>query len=283
MTPRLPDDILLGPVRLRVSDRARTVAWLERVLGLRPLAGADGRSRHGTASGTSLVELRERPGARRIPGRGLVGLYHYALLMPSRADLARFLLHLGDVGEPFSASDHGISEALYLVDPDGLTVEVYADRPREQWVRRGDDIVATIDPLDVDALARAAGDAGWQGVPLGTRMGHVHLYTADLAAAERFYVDGLGFAVSSRNLPGALFVAAGGYHHHVGLNTWAAHMPVASDADAGLDDWSLVVPLPDARAALSERLAGQGVVLETVGAATLARDPWGITVRVSGD
>jgi catechol 2,3-dioxygenase len=280
---QLPRDISLGPVQLRVGDGSRTGAWLERVLGLRAQPPKAPRTRYGTATRRALVELREQPGLRRIPRRSLLGLYHYAILLPARADLGRFLIHLGDIGEAFGASDHLFSEAIYLTDPDGITVEVYADRPREEWVYRGDEIVGTLDPLDGDDLARAAGDTHWEGIPDGARMGHVHFYVGDLAAAERFYVDGLGFAVTTRGFPGALFVAAADYHHHVGLNVWAAHQPAATAADAGLDAWSLVIPSAPERAAPAARLTAQGVALATDGAATVASDPWGITVRITGE
>ncbi|HEY6196252.1 MAG TPA: VOC family protein [Candidatus Eisenbacteria bacterium] len=267
-------------MRLRVADRSRSEAWLERVLGLRALAPDGARSRHGTGDGRALVELREVPGARHVPRRALLGLYHYAILLPSRVDLGRFLVHLGELGEKFGASDHLFSEALYLTDPDGITVEVYADRPRETWVHQGADLVGTLDPLDAEGLARVAGATRWQGVPDGAVMGHVHLYVGDLAAAERFYVDDMGFAVSTRLFPGALFVAAGGYHHHVGVNVWAAGHPVASDADAGLDAWSLAIPSEAERAAVADRLVAEGWNFEREGTTAIARDPWGIPVRI---
>ncbi|HEU5319463.1 MAG TPA: VOC family protein, partial [Methylomirabilota bacterium] len=232
---RLPGDLSLGAVRLRTADVTRAGAWLERVLGLRPLA----EGTWGASPATPLVALRAVPGARRVPRRGLLGLYHYALLLPSRGDLGRFLLHLEDLAEPFGASDHLVSEALYLTDPDGLTVEVYADRPRERWTRTGDALDMALDPLDRPGLEEAANGRRWSGVPEDTRMGHLHFYVGDLAAAERHYVRGLGFDVMTRRLPGALFVAAGGYHHHVGLNTWAAGSPVAGPGDAGLDEWTM--------------------------------------------
>ena len=283
MTTQLPDDISLGPVRLRVADRAGAGAWLERVLGLRALASESARSRYGAASGRALVDLREQSGLRRVPPRGLLGLYHYAILLPARADLGRLLVHLDAIGEPYGASDHLFSEAIYLTDPDGITVEVYADRPRETWVYRDGNVVGTLDPLDADGLVRAAGESRWQGMPDGARMGHLHFYTGDLAVAERFYVHGLGFAPSTRLFPGALFVAAGSYHHHVGLNVWAAQQPVSSAADAGLDSWSLVIPSGAERAALVARLTAQGAAPERAGSDALARDAWGITVRISGE
>ena len=235
MIAQLSDDISLGVARLRVSDASTTGAWLERVLGLVVLAPTGDHPRYGPPGGPALIELRGQRGLRPVPRRGLLGLYHYAILLPSRPDLGRFLAHLERVAEPHGASDHSFSEALYLNDPDGITVEVYADRPRETWIHRGGDIVGTLDPLDREGLLLAAGKTPWRGAPQGTRMGHLHFYIGDLAVAERFYVGGLGFAVASRLFPGALFVAAGGYHHHVGLNVWAADQPLASAADAGLD------------------------------------------------
>jgi catechol 2,3-dioxygenase len=282
MSPHLPEDVSLGAVRLRVADRARAGAWLERVLGLTALAPQGERSRHGTPSGRALVELRGQPGLRHVPRRGLLGLYHYALLLPTRADLGRFLVHLGDIGEPFGASDHLFSEAIYLTDPDGITVEVYADRPRASWIYEGADIVGALDPLDAEGLTRAAGGSRWQGIPEGARMGHVHFYVGDLAAAERFYVGGLGFTPSTRAFPGALFVAAGGYHHHVGLNVWAAHQPVASEQDSGLDAWSLVIPAAAERTAAAERMTALGATLAEDGAALTTSDAWGIRVRITG-
>src|SRR5262249_49867426 len=157
------------------------------------------------------------------PEGGRPGLYHYALLLPDRAHLGRFLIHLGESGVAHADADHRVSEAIYLTDPDGITVEVYADRPRAEWRQRGDELLSAPLPLAHASLAEPAGAARWPGAPDGTRRGHVHHYVGDLDAAERFYADaGLGFAVRARAFRGARFVAAGGYHHHVGLNTWAA-------------------------------------------------------------
>jgi len=271
---RLPAHLALGPVRLRVSDAARTGAWLERVLGLSAL----GPGRFGVAPGTPLVELREVHGARPVPRRGLLGIYHYAILLPSRADLGRFLLHLEALAEPWGASDHLVSEAFYLTDPDGITVEVYADRPRAEWKRTAGVLDIASDPIDRAALLAAAGEQDWSGAPEGTRMGHVHFFVGDLARAERHYVQGLGFEVTGRWAGGALFVAAGGYHHHVGLNIWAAGAAEAGPGDAGLDEWTVSLGTPAELQALGSRTdAAPGAdALELV-----VVDPWGIRLRVS--
>ncbi|MEQ1833810.1 MAG: VOC family protein, partial [Candidatus Eisenbacteria bacterium] len=257
MNARLPDDISLGPVRLRVADARRTGAWLERILGLQVLAAVDGLPCYGSAAGLRLVELLETPGAEPVPERGSIGLYHYGLLLPGRADLGRFLRHLEEAGERFGSSDHLFSEAIYLTDPDGITVEVYADRPRDQWVYRDGQVVGTLDPLDARGLLAAAGEQRWTGAPVGTVMGHLHFYARDLGVARRFHMDGLGFGLATGLFPGALFVSAGGYHHHLGLNIWAAAQPVATAADAGLERWTLVVPGADDRDSLRSRLHAQ--------------------------
>ena len=275
---RLPDTLSLGPVRLRVSDRARTGQWLEQVLGL--LAPTD--AGWCTPDGRLLVQLDEVPGARPVPDRGRVGLYHYAILLPSRADLGRLLRHLEARGHPLGASDHLASEALYLKDPDGITVEVYADRPREQWVRDGDYLALAVDPIDRDGLLRAAGSSAWEGVPVGTVMGHQHFYVSDLALAERHYVGVWGFDVMARLAQGALFVSAGGYHHHLGLNVWAAHTPTAGPGDAGLSEWNVQLGSEDALAALQARLEAAGLPFRREGVELLTTDPWGLTARVRG-
>src|SRR5262245_51957744 len=278
----LPDDIRLGPVRLRVADARRAGAWLVDVIGARELGEHAGRRSFGTADGGALVELREHAGARRVPQGGRPGIHPYAILLPERPDLARFLAHLERLGIEHADSDHIVSEAIYLVDPDGITVEVYADRPREAWSRRGEELVLATLPLDHAALLRAAGDSRWQGLPPGTRMGHVHLHVGDLAQAERFYAEGLGFGVTTRAYRGALFVAAAGYHHHVGLNIWAATRSPAGPDDAGLDEWTLVVPGADDRDALAHRLEGIAAAPKRANGSFVATDPWGIAVRVVG-
>ena len=276
----LPEDISLGPVRLRVADTRRSGEWLTRVLGLNALGESDGRTRWGGPEHAPLVELREHAGARPVPDGGRPGIYHYALLLPGRAELGGFVAHLDRSGVEHADSDHLVSEAIYLTDPDGITIEVYADRPRAAWGRRGGELVMATLPVDHASLLEAGAAAPWRGLPAGTRMGHVHHYVGDLAAAERFYVDGLGFAVTTRAYRGALFVAAGGYHHHVGLNIWAALRPPAGPDDAGLDEWTLSVPGASAREALARRLASVGVEVERTSASLVATDPWGITVRV---
>ena len=159
-------------------------------------------------------------------------------------------------------------------------MEVYADQPRETWVVRDGQYVGTVDPLDVGALVQLAGDTAWAGLPSGTTIGHVHLYVGDLDRAAEFYHVGLGFDQTG-SFPGALFVAAGGYHHHVGLNVWAAGAPVATDADARLLEWELILPDRADLPALSASLARVSATVECAGNDVLASDPWRIVVRAT--
>ena len=198
----------------------------------------------GAAGGDEpLVVLHGDPAAPPRPARS-TGLFHMAFLLPERLDLAHALLRLAERGWPLTgASDHLVSEALYLSDPDGIGIEIYRDRPREEWsVEDGQVRMATL-PLDLDDVARAAQGPAPPRAPEGTRMGHVHLNVADLGTAEAFYAGELGFDVTARNYPGALFLAAGGYHHHIGANTWRGEgAPPPPPGAVGLRRFTIVAP-----------------------------------------
>ena len=281
---RLPPATHVGVVRLQVADLARSLTYYERVLGLRVLERDAGSAKLGPveSDAAALVELHERRGAQPLPRRGRLGLYHFAILLPDRAALGRFVRHLADIGEYAGMSDHLVSEAVYLTDPDGLGIEVYADRPRAQWRHHGRQLAMATEPLDVESVVRAAGDARWSGMPAGTVMGHVHLFVGDLDEAERFYHVGLGLDKVVWSYPGALFLSAGGYHHHLGTNTWAAGAASAKEGEARLLEWELLLPtVADARAALAS-LKKTGVAMEAAPDGGLVRDPWGTAVRVKG-
>lgn len=278
---RLPESTRIGRVTLQVADLARSLAYYERVLGFRALERAPGRATLGTQAGDQpLIELRERPGASPMPRRGRLGLYHYAILLPDRAHLGRLLRHLAAAGERAGMSDHLVSEALYLSDPDGLGIEVYTDRPRDSWRRNGRELAMSTDPLDVEDLLQAGGAERWSGMPAGTVIGHVHLYVADLDQAAAFYHEGLGLDKIVWSYPGALFLSAGGYHHHLGTNTWATGAQPATDTDARLLEWEVLVPTAADAAAALQSVANAGVVVERQADGGTARDPWGTPVRV---
>ena len=223
------------------------------------------------------MELLEKRGVRAVPRRGLLGLYHFAVLMPSRAALGSLLMRLDAASVRPGMADHAYSQSLYLSDPDGLGVEVYADQPRDTWLVREREIVGKVDPLDVDDLVTVGESYLWTGLPAGSRIGHVHFFIGDLDAASAFYHAGLGFDRVGWSFPGALFVSAGGYHHHVGLNTWAAGAPPAGDDDARLLDRELSLPEP---AAVVHNLRQRRFVVEDVEGVLVARDPWGVAVRI---
>jgi len=278
---RLPAATHIGVVRLQVSDIERSLAYYERVLGFRPLRAARGTAVLGAAGGPALLELRNRPGAQPVPRRGRLGLFHFAILLPDRASLGRLVSHLASIGERAGMSDHLVSEAIYLTDPDGLGIEVYADRPRAEWKYEGREIAMATLPLDVQRLVDAGGGQPWTGLPNGTIIGHVHLHVGDLDEAAKFYHEALGLDKVVWGYPGALFMSAGGYHHHLGTNTWAAGAPPAADDEARLLEWEMVLPDAEsvATATASVERAG-GAVERSPGGSVLARDPWGTAVRL---
>jgi catechol 2,3-dioxygenase len=282
---RLPADVRIGAVALQVADLERSLGFYEKVLGFRVIAREDAPGRRAARLGAQgddrvLLELQEKPGARPVPRRGRLGIYHFAVLLPTREDLSRFLRHATALGVHIGSSDHLVSEALYLVDPDGISVEIYRDRPRGEWTYANGEVVAGILPLDGEGLLAAAGDQPWRGLPPGTSVGHVHFYVGEIPAAEAFYHAALGFDKVAWSMPGMLFVSAGGYHHHVGLNTWAAGSPVATDDDARLLSWELVLPDRSTTEAAADSLRRAGYGVTASDGAFLARDPWGITVRL---
>lgn len=278
---RLPEETRLGRVRLQVADLERSILYYQSVLGMRVIDRAPELATLGPhGDDREILELRQHRAARRVPRRGLLGLYHFAILLPDRAALGRFIAHLAEEGVRAGMSDHAVSEAVYLTDPDGLGIEVYADRSRDSWKYDENQIHMTTGHLDADDLIRAAHGEKWTGMPAGTTLGHVHLYVDDIAKATDFYHDALGFDKVVWSYPGALFLSAGGYHHHLGTNTWAAGAARATDDDARLLEWEIVVPTAgDAdRAAASLQANGYQAVKE--GKTWLARDPWGTALRL---
>lgn len=250
----------MGAVRLAVADLDRMRDFYRDAIGLTELEPAAGTVRLGTDGRANLVELVGEPDAPPRP-RGTSGLFHLAILVPSRADLARALQRVADVGWRLSgASDHLVSEALYLSDPEGNGIELYRDRPRDQWPVRDGVLQMDTLPLDLDGvLGELRREDANAAMPAGTRIGHVHLNVGDLTAAEAFYSGALGFEVTVRGYPGALFVSAGGYHHHLGLNTWAGEgAPPPPAGSRGLRQFEIRLPGPDQVAAEEGRLREAG-------------------------
>jgi catechol 2,3-dioxygenase len=277
-----------------VGDLGRSLRFYRDVLGFRvareepsrvALAPpSDNRQDDGATDGArELLLLEERPGIRRRPSRpATTGLYHVALLVPSRAELGRALLGLQQAQYPLRGmSDHAVSESLYLDDPDGNGLEIYADRRRTEWPVRTGVVQMTVDPMDVEGVISAAQPVSlpWRGLPAGTVVGHVHFTVADLERAVRFYRDVIGFDVMMR-IPSLAAVSAGGYHHHLNLNTWAGEgAPPDSDEVAGLAGWELRVPHARDRRDLIDRLAGAGALTGSSSGAA-ARDPDAIPIDI---
>lgn len=277
---RLPDTTHVGRVVLQISNLDRSLGFYQELIGFRLIERSQGDARWarlGTQDGSALLELREKPGVKPVPRRGLLGLYHFALLLPDRPALGRLVKHLRRTGTRVGAADHLFSEALYLEDPDGLTVEVYRDRPRSEWPSRNDELVSASDPLDFAGLVQQSGDRTWDGVPARSVIGHVHFYVGDIPRAEAFYHRAAGFDKTISSWPGALFMSAGGYHHHVGVNTWIAGAPIASSADAKLIEWELVVADARTVADVIDRLRTAGYDTDSSGRAV---DSWGIVMHV---
>ena len=279
---RLPADLRLGRVRLQVADLERSVAYYEQVIGFRTIERTDSSATLGPrGDDIPLVELRERAGATPVPRRGRLGLYHFAILLPDRAALGGFVAHLASLGEYAGMADHLVSEAIYLSDPDGLGIEVYADRPRSTWRTEGRSIAMATLPLDAQDLVRAGGGEPWIGAPQGTRIGHVHLHVSDLEMGASFYHRGLGLDRVVIDFPGALFMSAGGYHHHLGTNTWAAGAATATEHDARLLEWTVALPSVKDVTEAAQSLATAGFEIRNEGNDAVASDPWGTGVRLT--
>jgi catechol 2,3-dioxygenase len=270
----------MGAVSLTVSDLAQSRDFYERAIGLTATERDDG-SVALTAGGVPLVSLYGDSSAAPL-NRRATGLYHQAILVPSRRDLAQALVRLARASWPLDgASDHLVSEAVYLSDPDGHGIEIYRDRPRSEWRHTNGQLEMATIPLDLDGvLGELAGDTSVPDkAPSGTTIGHVHLQVAELAATEAFYNGTLGFDVTVRGYPGALFVSAGGYHHHLGLNTWQSAGAAPPEPGAiGLRSYEVLLPSEDGLAAVLERVETAGIPTEPFGDSTLVRDPSGNAV-----
>lgn len=277
MSFQLPSDTHIGTVSLTVSDLERSVRFYHQALGMR-LFDQTGGVAHLGAGEQPWLELVEKPGARKP--RGTTGLYHFAILFPSRVELAQAVRRLAINNAPFEgASDHGVSEAIYLHDPDGNGIEIYRDRPHEEWPRdeQGKVEMAT-DPLDVDNLLdELEGLPGeWPGMDAATRVGHIHLHVNNIARAEVFYTGMLGLNLMQRYGPSAAFLSAGGYHHHVGINIWnGAGAPPPPEGSAGLRYFEIVIPDAEARAQVRANLEKGGAAAEEQEGRIFFRDPAG--------
>jgi len=267
----------IGRIELRVADLTAAADFYAEAIGLEPTERDDGRLTLG-AGGRELVCLTGNPDAPPRPP-GTTGLFHVAFLVPDRAELARSLNRLRERRWPLSGTaDHLVSEALYLSDPEGNGIEIYRDRPREDWPRADGQVRMATLPLDLGSIrAELDGGAADPGpVAADTRIGHVHLNVSDLDAAEAFYSGLLGFEVTVRGYPGARFVSAGGYHHHIGLNTWSSEGgPPPPEGSRGLRSFTVTVPDDNELDRIEAALREGGAAAERTEAGVATRDPAG--------
>jgi len=272
----------VGLLSLTVADLARSLAFYTTALGFALLEQTDGAATLGVGA-TPLLLLTEHLGAQPWPHDrpGYTGLYHFALLLPTRADLGRWLRHWLELGLPLPGQgDHLVSEALYLSDPDGHGIEVYRDRPRDDWTWANGQVQMAADPVDIQGLLAEAEGAGepWRGLPHGTRLGHIHLQIGAIDEAAAFYHDILGFDIVAQ-MPTALFVSAGGYHHHIGLNVWHSRgADPAPASTAALRFFTIDLPTKDAREAVLRRLDDAGLHYTRTDNAAVVQDPWRNTI-----
>lgn len=271
----------MGAVTLKVNDLAKVTAFYRDIIGLQVLQETAAAATLGTPS-RPLVHLQHLPNGR-FAGR-TTGLYHLALRVPARQALANWFKHYTMMGAPHwqGSADHGVSHALYLSDPEGNGIEIYWDLPQDAWPRANDgSLTMYTRALDLQALLRAAEETAWQAMPPQTDMGHVHLKVASIPAAQNFYVDTLGFDLILDWSGSALFVSAGGYHHHLGLNIWESFQAPAVTADIyGLAQFEIHFASPSARQAVVNRLAESNHALERHNASVIVHDPFGIAIAL---
>ncbi len=270
----------IGAVGMMVSDLDRLTAYYRDMLGL-TVQQHTGQAAMLGVDGVTLLELIHRPDAVPDDPRE-AGLYHTAFLMPTRADLARWILHAAKSRLPITgASDHDVSEAIYLDDPEGNGIEVYSDRPRERWRRDGEVIFQKTEPLDIDAIIREIdpATATYPGAPEGLRIGHIHLRVGNVARAEEFYCGALGLDITRRRT-GASFLSSGGYHHHVVVNVWHSGGAGARNGRrAGLDWFAMEINDRATIDGLKKRLGTAGVAIDAIPGGFAATDPWGTRIR----
>lgn len=273
----------VGAATLKVADLSRSLAFYTSLIGLQILHQEPQRASLG-AGGQAILHLIELPTARPQPAN-TTGLYHAAILFPDRRSLALKIAQLSAAHIPLGQADHLVSEAFYLSDPDENGLELYRDRPRNEWVWRDGQVEMAIDPVDLDSLFAeitpndpALADPA---APAGTHLGHIHLRATDIPLAEQFYHGLLGFDVTAK-MPGAIFLSAGGYHHHLGLNTWQSRggqPPV--EPSAGLVEFSLLLSGPAELERLAGRAAAAGVLVEQAQGSALLRDPFQNSLRLT--
>ncbi len=271
-------NLYVEQVSLNVLDLEKAIQFYTEIIGFQVLKQTDQKAILTTDDKTALLTLEQPQDVTPKEGKKS-GLYHFAILLPTRADLSVFLRHIIETGYPLGASDHHVSEALYINDPDGNGIEIYIDRPSTDWKWAAGNVHMVTDPLDGDGLL-AETDAAWTGLPAGTIMGHIHLHVSDLKETEEFYINGLGFEIVS-HYPQALFISTGGYHHHIAINTWqGVGAPKRPENMVGLNWYTIVFPDVDTRNQTIGNLRKIGATVSEEDGILVTEDPAGNQIHL---
>ncbi|MFB1051223.1 VOC family protein [Paraliobacillus sp. JSM ZJ581] len=262
-------------VNLKVQNLKRSIAFYKEVIGFKVLEQTASSATFSADGKTALLTIEQPDHVISKEGR-TTGLYHFALLLPKRTDLAKIVQHFVGIGLQFGSSDHLVSEALYLSDPDGNGIEIYIDRDSSEWNWRNGEVEMTVDPLNIPDLLSVEEQSSWVGLPAETVMGHIHLHVSELKKTEEFYVNGLGFEVVNRFGSQALFISDGKYHHHIGLNTWnGIGAPTPSPNSVGLESFTLIFSSEKMKNKIISQLADIGVSVTEENDSIVTIDPSG--------
>lgn len=269
-------------VTLKVSDLTRALKFYQTVIGFKVLTESASTIELTADGKTPLVTLIQPDGVTP-KNEQTTGMYHFALLLPTKKDLADVIVHLSRHHIELGAADHLVSEAIYFSDPDGNEIEMYVDRDPDEWTWNSGQVKMATDPLDVEALMDHRVEMSeWQGLPKETIMGHIHLYVGDLNQTKTFYVDGLGLDIATTFGTRALFLSSGHYHHHVGVNTWKGEgLPAEPETSAGMFAFTMVYKDQLTLAAVIERLKNQGATIEATDQHLYVKDPSGIRIELT--
>ncbi|MFE6167467.1 VOC family protein [Viridibacillus arvi] len=274
-------DIFVSHVKIKVENLERSLKYYQEVIGFKILEQTETSARLTTDGKTSLLSIEQPENVVPKQGR-TTGLYHFALLLPYRSDLANIVNHFIENGIRIGSSDHLVSEALYLVDPDGNEIEIYVDRDPAEWDWNNGEVAMSVDPLNFeDLLANGKQDQPWEGLPNDTVMGHIHLHVSELKKTEEFYTKGLGFEVVNRYGDQALFISTGKYHHHIGLNTWnGVGAPPPPANSVGLELFILTLPNEDVRNHVVSNLKNIGASVIEEKDSFITHDPSGNRIQL---
>lgn len=270
----------VGQVNLKIQNLERSIAFYKDVIGFKVLEQTMTSATFSADGKTALLSIKQPEDIVSKQER-TTGLYHFALLLPRRTDLGNIVHYFAEIGLPFASSDHLVSEALYLSDPDGNGIEIYVDREPDQWTWRNEEVAMTVDPLNIPDLLTLGKQHAWNGLPEETVMGHIHLHVSDMKTTETFYTEGLGFEVVNRFGSQALFISHGKYHHHLGLNTWnGVGAPTPPPNSVGLESFTLILSSEEKKNKILIQLKNIGAPVTEENGDTVVTDPSGNRIRL---